>query len=438
MGEFRVSSDSLVGSRIREKRLDRGLRQAAVAETVGISPSYLNLIEHNRRRIGGKLLADLARVLEVDTALLADGAEREMLDEMRSAAASMGDRVEVERTEELAARYPGWGALIATQARRIAALEEKSRILTDRISYDPQLAGSLHEVISAVSAIRSTASILVGPEDIDRDWQRRFHENIHSDSLRLADSSEALITYLEAPEAVLEHSGSPFEAVEAYLAKSGFHVASLESGADPLVVAKEAGLPGPAEKVLLRILEIYADDAAALPLAAFEKTARTLNYDPAAIAQSLDARLPQVMRRLAQLPPQQGHPPMALVVCDASGALIFIKSVPGFTMPRTGGACPLWPLYGALSRPHQPIRMEVQLPAPNATRFLCFALAEPIGPVVFDVPSALQSVMLLLPDPPESGSEPHGVGLSCRICPRTACRSRREPAIGGVGPKSEL
>ncbi|KQB95505.1 transcriptional regulator [Loktanella sp. 1ANDIMAR09] len=433
-----MSSDSLVGSRIREKRLDRGLRQAAVAETVGISPSYLNLIEHNRRRIGGKLLADLARVLEVDTALLADGAEREMLDEMRSAAASMGDPVEVERTEELAARYPGWGALIATQARRIAALEEKSRILTDRISYDPQLAASLHEVISAVSAIRSTASILVGPEDIDRDWQRRFHENIHSDSLRLADSSEALITYLEAPEAVLEHSGSPFEAVEAYLAKSGFHVASLESGADPLVVAKEAGLPGPAEKVLLRILEIYADDAAALPLAAFEKTARALNYDPAAIAQSLDARLPQVMRRLAQLPPQEGHPPMGLVVSDASGALIFIKSVPGFTMPRTGGACPLWPLYGALSRPHQPIRMDVQLPAPNATRFLCFALAEPVGPVVFDVPSALQSMMLVLPDTPETGSEPHGVGLSCRICPRTACRSRREPAIGGVGPKSEL
>ncbi len=433
-----MSNDSLVGSRIREKRLDRGLRQAAVAETVGISPSYLNLIEHNRRRIGGKLLADLARVLEVDTALLADGVERETLDEMRSAAASLGDQVEVERTEELAARYPGWGALIATQARRIAALEEKSRVLTDRISYDPQLAGSLHEVISAVSAIRSTASILVGPEDIDRDWQRRFHENIHSDSLRLANSSEALIAYLEAPEAVLEQSGSPFEAVESYLAQTGFHVAALEAGADPVAVAKDAGLQGPAEKVLRAVLQIYAADVAVLPLAKFEKTARKLNYDPAAIAQSFGAALPPVMRRLAQLPPNQGHPPMGLVVCDASGALTLIKSVPGFTMPRIGGACPLWPLYAALSRPHQPIRMDVEMPAPNATRFLCFALAEPVGPAHFDVPPALRSMMLVMPDPPEAATQPHGVGLSCRICPRAGCRSRREPAIGGVGLQSEL
>ena len=433
-----MSTQSLVGSRIREKRLDRGLRQAAVAETVGISPSYLNLIEHNRRRIGGKLLADLARVLEVDTVLLADGVERETLDQMRSAAAILGDRVEVERTEELAARYPGWGALIAAQARKITELEEKSRVLTDRISYDPQLAGSLHEVISAVSAIRSTASILVGPEDIDRDWQRRFHENIHKDSLRLADSSEELITYLEAPKAVLEQSGSPFEAVESYLAQTGFHIAALEGGADPADVLKEAALQGQAAAVLHAVLKSYAADVAALPLAPFEKAARKLNYEPAAIAQSFGARLPQVMRRLAQLPPNQGHPPMGLVMCDGSGALTFIKSVPGFTMPRSGGACPLWPLYGALSRPLQPIRMDVEMPAPNATRFLCFALAEPLGPADFDAPPALQSMMLVIPDPPEPALQSRGVGLSCRICPRKACISRREPAIEGISRQSVL
>lgn len=431
-----MSTDSLVGSRIREKRLDRGLRQAAVAETVGISASYLNLIEHNRRRIGGKLLADLARVLEVDTALLADGVAREMLDEMRSAAARLGDRVEVERTQELAARYPGWSALIATQARRIAELEEKSRVLTDRMSYDPQLAGSLHEVISAVSAIRSTASILVGPEDIDRDWQRRFHENIHKDSLRLAQNSEALITYLEAPAA--EQSGSPFEAVESYLAQTGYHMAALEAGTAVAKVVKHAGLQGAAQEVLHEVLERYGADAAALPLAAFEKTARKVHYDPAVIARHFDVPLAQVLRRLAQLPSGQGHPPMGLVTCDASGAVTFLKPVPGFTLPRAGGACPLWPLFGALSRPHQPLRMEVKLPPPNATRFLCFALAEPAGPAQFDAPPALQATMLVMPDPPEAASEPQGVGLSCRICPRTACHSRREPAIGGVSTQSEL
>ncbi len=433
-----MSNQRLAGSRIREKRLDRGLKQAAVAETVGISPSYLNLIEHNRRRIGGKLLTDLARVLDVDTALLADGVDTGTLDQMRSAAATMGGNAEVDRAEELAARYPGWGALIAAQARRIASLEERGRVLTDRIAYDPQLAGSLHEVISAVSAIRSSASILVGPEELDRDWQRRFHQNIHNDSVRLADSSEALIAYLDAPEGVLEQSGSPFEVVEAYLEETGFHIAALEEGGDPAVVVRQTKLEEPARTVLLKVLQNYAADVAALPLPGFEKACRKYDYDPALMAQALGVSLPLVMRRLAQLPPKKGHPPMGLAVCDAAGALTFIKSVPGFTMPRSGGACPLWPLYGALSRPHQPIKLDVVMPGPNANRFLCFALAEAVVPTAFDAPPVLQSMMLVMPDPPEPATTPHPVGISCRICPRSNCTSRREPALKGMSAKTEL
>jgi len=78
------------------------------------------------------------------------------------------------------------------------------------------------------------------------------------------------------------------------------------------------------------------------------------------------------------------------------------------------------------------------MPAPNATRFLCFALAEPIGPAAFDAPPVLQSMMLVLPDPPETGSVPYPVGLSCRICPRNDCPSRREPALKGIAPQAEL
>lgn len=428
-----MPTQRLAGSRIREKRLDRGLRQAAVAETVGISPSYLNLIEHNRRRIGGKLLADLARALDVDTALLADGADSDLLDQMRSAAAATASTVEVERTEELAARYPGWSALIAAQSRKIAALDEQRRVLTDRLAYDPQLAGSLHEVISAVSAIRSSASILVGPEELDQDWQRRFHENIHNDSVRLAASSEALITYLEAPEAVLDQSGSPFEQVENYLGQTGFHLPQLEEGADIDVVLADAQLTGAAATVLHATAHQYAADARQLPLLPFQKACRKHSYDPAILAQEFGVSLAAAMRRLAQLPPDKGHPPIGLVICDAAGAVIFAKAVPGFSMPRSGGACPLWPLFGALSRPMQPIRLDVAMPAPNPTRFLCYALAEPKGPATFDVPPALQSMMLVMPDPPEPAVAPHPVGVSCRICMRSDCTSRREPALTGIG-----
>ncbi len=70
-----MPASRLTGSRIRERRLARGMRQVELARAVGISAAYLNLIEHNRRRIGGKLLVNLARVLEVEPAQLTEGAE---------------------------------------------------------------------------------------------------------------------------------------------------------------------------------------------------------------------------------------------------------------------------------------------------------------------------------------------------------------------------
>jgi hypothetical protein len=423
----------MTGTRIREKRMDLGLRQAAVAEAVGISPSYLNLIEHNRRRIGGKLLADIARTLGVDTPTLSDGADRDLLDQLRSAAAFAGDKAEVARVEELAARYPGWAGLIALQARRLTILEERVRALTDRMAHDPFLATALHDVISAVTAIRSTAAILVSQEQIDADWQRRFHENIHNDSLRLGKSSEALVAYLEAPEDVGQSPETPMGQVDDYLARQRYHLPALEDlTAGPGDIVAQSGLTGAAAALLGGICQQYAEDAQALPLEPFAEAAVEFGYDPARLAAQFGVDFATVLRRLPCLPSDAGHPPMGLAVCDASGALLYLKPVPGFAMPTTGGACPLWPLFGALSRPSQPMRAEAVLPGPAAQRLLCYAIAVPVAVHHFDVPPVLRSYMLVLPDMAEGTAQPVPVGVSCRICPRAACPSRREPAIVGM------
>jgi predicted transcriptional regulator/DNA-binding XRE family transcriptional regulator len=431
-----MPTQRLTGARIREKRLEQGLRQAAVAEAVGISPSYLNLIEHNRRRIGGKLLTDIARLLDVDASMLTEGADRNLLDQMRNAAAAFGADAEIARTDEFAARFPGWSELIVAQARRIAALDEHMAALTDRIAHDPQLASSLHEVISTVTSIRSSASILVTQEELDADWQRRFHQNIHKDSLRLAASSEALVTYLEAPDTDIDVAQSPFEQVETTLALTGYHLAQLEKAdANPASVADELGLIGPAAQLFLNHAAQYLKDAHSLPLTVFTDACRVLDYDPSQLARKFNVDFDAVLRRLATLPIDGGHPAMGLAVADVSGALTFLKSVPGFHYSRRNGACPLWPIFGALSRPTQPIRAEVSLPDAAKTRFLCYAIAMPQGAQQFDVAPILQSTMLVVADPPESRGDAIAVGGSCRICPRPDCNSRREPAIIGInGP----
>lgn len=409
--------------------MDRKIRQADLAQTVDISPSYLNLIEHNRRRIAGKLLTQIAIALETTPEQLSKGADQTLLDQLRTAAADMSFSVEIARAEEMAGRYPGWGGLIAAQAHRLSALEERVQVLTDRMTYDPELAGSLHEVISAVTAIRSAASILVGGEKLDADWQGRFHRNIYDDSIRLAASSEALVRYLDAPEADGPAHFAPMDEVEAYLAASDYHIAALEKGADAAGLLSEAQMRSAAARSLLSdYFGTYTADAKAMPLSVFAQAAQAGSYDPVALSAQFGVDVAAVLRRLASLPAGGDHPPMGLAVADASGALLFLKPVDGFAMPRAGAGCPLWPIYAAFARQGQPLRVEATLPGANGQRFLCYAVATQAGAVRFDAPQVLRATMLVLTDPPEGATQKVEVGVSCRICPRQECSARREPS----------
>ena len=419
------------GLRIRERRIDLGIRQADLAAQVGISPSYLNLIEHNKRRIAGSLLADIARALEVEPVTLTDGANRAVLDRLRAAGASFSEAgAELARTEELAARYPGWAALIAAQEARLGALQSQVQMLTDRMAYDPALATALHAVISSVTSIRSTASILTGEDEIDADWQQRFHRNIHDDAVRLAASSEALIAYLEPPEDTAGLMLTPLEEMEAWLAQTGPHIPALEDGDGTVddVLQAASTLRPPAQTLLRAVLETYAEDARALPLPVLARIIKARGTDPITLSQQTGVELARVMRRLIALPPDAGHGALGLATCDAGGFLTFLREVPGFSMPR-GAACPLWPLFTALGQVGRPLRADVVLPGSPEVRLRCTAIAVQGPATDYRLPPPVTSTMLVQPDPaPEPGLATIPIGTACRICPREACPRRREPS----------
>src|SRR5690606_10257475 len=62
----RAMDTRLIGQRLREMRLERGVRQADLARTIGISAAYLNLIEKGRRAVQLPLLLRALEALEVD------------------------------------------------------------------------------------------------------------------------------------------------------------------------------------------------------------------------------------------------------------------------------------------------------------------------------------------------------------------------------------
>ena len=157
-----------------------GLKQAELASRIGISASYLNLIEHNRRRIGGKLLLNIASALGVDASALTEGAEAALIAKLREAAsAAKLPKVDVNTADEFAGRFPGWAEVLAAGYRRIGALERTVETLSDRLAHDPSLAASVHELLSTAAAIRSTASILADDKKITTEWRDRFHVNLY-------------------------------------------------------------------------------------------------------------------------------------------------------------------------------------------------------------------------------------------------------------------
>ena len=53
----------LIGRTVRRHRIEQGITQQALAVRLGISASYLNLIEHEQRAVTASLLIKLAETL---------------------------------------------------------------------------------------------------------------------------------------------------------------------------------------------------------------------------------------------------------------------------------------------------------------------------------------------------------------------------------------
>jgi len=427
---------ALTGNRIRERRLVLGLKQADLAAGVGISASYLNLIEHNRRRIGGKLLVAIARALQVEPAQLSEGADATLYDALQSAAQALpttfGTRPETERIDELAGRFPGWAGLIAAQQKRNAGLEALVEGLRDRIGHDPILADAMHEVLSSVAAIRSTADILVRDPDLDPVWRARFHRNLHEEAERLSTRATALLGHFEAEEAQgARPTSTPIETVEAMFEAAGHHFPAIEAqgaAAIPSVLDRAAGMADPATRALgARWLAAYAQDAARLPLAVLQPAAEAAGHDPAALLDVGQGDVALVLRRLATLPrqvaPDMRAPAFGLAVCDGSGALIFRRRLTAFSIPRFGAGCPLWPLYRALGRPGQPEAALIEMP--QGALFRAWAVSQPVGPAGFGAAPVMQAVMLVTPAEKGATGAAIAAGPGCHLCPRTSCPARR-------------
>lgn len=398
------------GTRIRERRLSLGRAQADVARAAGISPAYLNLIEHDRRNLTDAVRARLAEALEISETELEAGREQALLAGLRvAAAAAEGAAIETDRMAEFATRLPGWAGLVVDLSQRVEAQTRRLADLSDRMTQNPYLLDTLHEVLSATTSLRSTASILVQEPDMDRDWRDRFHGNLDQDSKRLSVTAQALVAYLDGFE---QDAGlmTPQEEFEAWVAEGRPTGGPASDAARDL--ARDWQGQESADRAAFPDADLPGGGRAEAPHAA---------ADPVRLSVDLDLPLDLVLRRLGLAEEHSG-----LMVCDGAGGVIFRRPARGMAPARPGDPCGMLPIFEALGQPGTPVARLIETETGLRLQAIAVAMRRPSAGL--GGPTLSRGVMLLRPWSDDS-TPAVAVGSTCRICPRPACPARRVASI---------
>jgi len=454
---------SILGTRIRQRRREIGTTQADLANRVGISPSYLNLIEWNKRRIAGPLLGKIAAALDISLSELDDVSERRLsitLGEVAHLPALTGLGVEEARINELIGRFPGWARGLAALARSEREATKRAYTLSDRLSNDPFLSETIHSMLTRIAAVRSISEIISDYPDIPNDRREQFDQIIFEESRALSDVAETLAVYLDKADES-EKVFTPVDEVEALFEARANHFQEIEEDSENLLVqiseqrrglrrvaarelaernlgasiddfiAKQPQLETSAGKTRAREMLIgYAEAAILLPMQEFRDMAMATRYDIEALGEHFTCDMDVICQRLTALPEAADIPTFGYFRANAAGTIIRMHGLERLPVPRYAAACPLWALFRAQQSPETMLRQRAIFP--SGARFVFIAKAFNQGKIEYGNPRHYVTDMIAISEEdsfetvyaPDDDTRIEEVGPSCRLCPRSTCPHR--------------
>jgi predicted transcriptional regulator/DNA-binding XRE family transcriptional regulator len=428
-----------IGRTVRRMRTERNLSQQALANQLGISASYLNLIEHDQRTMSGALLIKLAEIFHLDLAALSGAQERRLevgLREVFSDPLLGVDAVPEPEIAALAASSPNaaravlalyraWrvaredaGGIALPSGRRVLLPNEEARdFFDDRANHFPMLEKAADEIAAACAAapaemnhaiaerLRRMHGLTVAVQPLDR-VLRRFDPETRR--LALAET--------------LARESRGFQ--------MAFQLALFEAGDAVEAALREAAPSSPEAVMLIRIgLLNYVAGAVLMPYAAYLTAAQALRHDMEALAARFGVSFEQACHRLSTLQrPGARGVPFFFVRVDPAGNVSKRFSAAGFPFARYGGSCPRWVVHTAFM---QPSVVQVQVAElPDGAAYLCFARTvvrpatrwcepRPVHVVAMGC-SVAYAQELAYADGLDVEHAKVGIGLSCRLCNRTA------------------
>jgi predicted transcriptional regulator/transcriptional regulator with XRE-family HTH domain len=450
-----------LGNKIRRLRQDRALTQQQMAEQLAISPSYLNLIEHNQRPVTVGLLLKLGQTFDVDLQELSDDEERRLVVALREVFADgtlhahevgpddIGGLVGAspaaakaiielyrayktarEDAQSLVLGLSGGSGSTGTK-RLMLPTEEARDFFHDRTNHFPTLEAAAERLwreapldpidparglVERVAA-RHGITVEVAPQDRMAGALRRFDP--HAKRLTLSE--------------VLPRTSRNFQIA--------YQLGLIEAKAEIDAIVTGAHLSSRETETLCRVgLANYFAGAVLMPYARFLAMAKEVRYDIEVLVQRTQASFEQVCHRLSTLQrPGAKGVPFYLVRVDVAGNISKRFSASGFHFSRFGGSCPRWIVHEAFTTPGM-IRTQIAR-LPDGSTFFCLARTLAKGAAGFHEPHSQLAVGIGCDlshareivyadgydlDRLEMVTE---IGVGCRLCERDNCRQRAFPPL---------
>lgn len=437
-----------IGRIVRRVRQERGFSQGGLAAAIGISASYLNLIEHDQRGVTASVLIKLAEALGIDLAELSGQAERKLEAGLREALSDpqlgaedvpAGEIAQIAAASPTAARtvlalYRTYraaredaGGIALPSGRRVVLPHEETRdFFNDRSNYFHRLEERAEVLVAELQAM---------PAEMNHAIAERLRKR-HDLTVRVVPLEGALRVYEPEVRQVLLSEQLPRASRGFQLA---FQLALLEAR-NSVETEIAAASPSTSEAAsLMRVgLLNYVAGALLMPYGVMREHAVRLRHDVDALAARFSVSFEQVCHRLSTLQrPGDRGVPFFFLRTDIAGNVSKRFAGAGFPFVRFGGSCSRWIAHTAFASPGE-LRVQVaQLP--DGATFLTFARTvsgfaprwgepAPIHVVTMGCEIGHASEMVYA-----DGIDPvHavvGIGLSCRLCDRPNCRSRAYPPI---------
>ena len=445
-----------LGGRLKRLRRDLGVTQSRMAAELGVSPSYLNLLERNQRPVTAQILLRLADAYDLDLhSLSADdpgggaGLEEVLADKMF---ADLG--VGRHEAAEVAELSPG---LAEAMMRLYRAYIDRERLIDLGAFERPERGGPIsahsptdwvRDLVGAqrnhFAELEAFAETILGdlkadPQDLGPAVRQRLldRHGVQSRVMPVEVMAGSLRRYdHHRKRLMISETLAPASRIFAMC----YQLSLLEGDALLSGLADRFNAPDRATRRLLKVFLVnYLAAALMMPYEPFLAALEASGYDIERVRPRFGISYEQAAQRLTTLSrPGARGVPFFMMRVDGAGNISKRFAAGPFPFSRFGGACPRWNVHDSFKTPGRIITQVIE--TPDGERY--FTLSRTVRRVsglqagqedelVVGLGCELKFASKLVYARGLDIGAPlvTEIGPSCRICERPACPQRAAAPI---------